>query len=86
MPTRRTRFLTSDSRQCTGNFFIDEDLLRTRGVTDFDQYATDQASRSSRTSSSTENLPAGWGLHSAGFRRRICHIAAAANNRMTACW
>ena len=22
--------LTSDSRQCTGNFFIDEDLLRTR--------------------------------------------------------
>jgi citronellol/citronellal dehydrogenase len=33
--------LTSDSRQCTGNFFIDEDLLRTRGVTDFDQYATE---------------------------------------------
>jgi citronellol/citronellal dehydrogenase len=31
--------LTSDSRSCTGNFFIDEDLLRSRGVTDFDQYA-----------------------------------------------
>ncbi|HVU86213.1 MAG TPA: NAD(P)-dependent oxidoreductase [Pirellulales bacterium] len=33
--------LTSDSRKCTGNFFIDEDLLRARGVTDFDQYATE---------------------------------------------
>jgi citronellol/citronellal dehydrogenase len=31
--------LTSDSRACTGNFFIDEDLLRSRGVTDFEQYA-----------------------------------------------
>ncbi len=31
--------LTSDSRQTTGNFFIDEDLLRTRGVSDFSQYA-----------------------------------------------
>ncbi|MBL9104571.1 MAG: NAD(P)-dependent oxidoreductase [Myxococcales bacterium] len=31
--------LTSDSRSCTGNFFIDEDLLRTRGVTDFEGYA-----------------------------------------------
>jgi citronellol/citronellal dehydrogenase len=31
--------LTSDSRQTTGNFFIDEDLLRTRGVSDFEQYA-----------------------------------------------
>jgi citronellol/citronellal dehydrogenase len=26
------------SRECTGNFFIDEDLLRQEGVTDFDQY------------------------------------------------
>lgn len=31
--------LTSDSRKVTGNFFIDEDLLRERGVTDFKQYA-----------------------------------------------
>jgi len=27
------------SRECTGNFFIDEDYLRTKGVTDFDKYA-----------------------------------------------
>lgn len=31
--------LTSDSRKVTGNFFIDEFLLRERGVTDFKQYA-----------------------------------------------
>jgi hypothetical protein len=31
--------LTQDSRACTGNFFIDETLLRQQGVTDFDQYA-----------------------------------------------
>jgi citronellol/citronellal dehydrogenase len=31
--------LTSDSRTTTGNFFLDEDLLRERGVTDFEQYA-----------------------------------------------
>jgi len=30
---------TSPSRQCTGNFFIDETLLRQRGVTDFNKYA-----------------------------------------------
>jgi citronellol/citronellal dehydrogenase len=34
--------LTSDSRSCTGNFFIDEDLLRSRGVTDLDQYAMEK--------------------------------------------
>jgi citronellol/citronellal dehydrogenase len=33
---------TSDSRTCTGNFFIDEELLRSRGVTDFDQYAMEK--------------------------------------------
>jgi citronellol/citronellal dehydrogenase len=32
--------LTSPSRECTGNFFIDEDLLRAHGVTDFAQYQT----------------------------------------------
>lgn len=31
--------LTSNSRQVTGNFFIDEVLLRERGVTNFRQYA-----------------------------------------------
>ena len=33
--------LTSDSRQTTGNFFIDEDILRTTGVTDFTRYKID---------------------------------------------
>jgi citronellol/citronellal dehydrogenase len=31
--------LTRPSTECTGNFFIDEVLLRDAGVTDFDQYA-----------------------------------------------
>lgn len=31
--------LNRNSRQCTGNFFIDELLLREQGVTDFDRYA-----------------------------------------------
>lgn len=30
--------LTKDSRQCTGNFFVDENVLRGEGITDFDQY------------------------------------------------
>jgi citronellol/citronellal dehydrogenase len=30
--------LTRDSRACTGNFFIDEDVLRAEGVTDFSGY------------------------------------------------
>jgi citronellol/citronellal dehydrogenase len=30
--------LTRGSRSCTGNFFIDEDVLREEGVTDFSQY------------------------------------------------
>jgi citronellol/citronellal dehydrogenase len=29
------------AKQCTGNFFIDEDLLRAEGVTDFTRYAVD---------------------------------------------
>lgn len=33
--------LTRPSAECTGNFFIDEVLLRDAGVTDFDQYAID---------------------------------------------
>ena len=31
--------LTSPSRETTGNFFLDEDVLRAEGVTDFDRYA-----------------------------------------------
>jgi citronellol/citronellal dehydrogenase len=31
--------LTRDSRSTTGNFFIDEEVLREAGVTDFEQYA-----------------------------------------------
>jgi citronellol/citronellal dehydrogenase len=31
--------LTRNSRECTGNFFVDEDLLRTTGITDFEPYA-----------------------------------------------
>ena len=31
--------LLRDSRICTGNFFIDDDVLREEGVVDFDQYA-----------------------------------------------
>ncbi|BBM70517.1 SDR family oxidoreductase [Rhodothermus marinus] len=33
--------LTQPSRRCTGNFFIDEDVLRQVGVTDFTPYAVD---------------------------------------------
>jgi len=29
---------TSNSRQCTGNFFLDEEVLRLNGVTNFDKY------------------------------------------------
>jgi citronellol/citronellal dehydrogenase len=31
--------LTRSSRECTGNFFVDEEVLRQAGVTDFDKYA-----------------------------------------------
>jgi citronellol/citronellal dehydrogenase len=31
--------LTRDSRQCTGNFFVDTDVLKEEGVTNFDKYA-----------------------------------------------
>ena len=33
--------LTQDSRGCSGNYFIDEAVLRNAGVTDFDVYAND---------------------------------------------
>ncbi len=31
--------LTRNSKECTGNFFIDDDVLKEEGVTDLDQYA-----------------------------------------------
>ncbi len=31
--------LTRDSKQCTANFFIDEDVLKETGISDFDPYA-----------------------------------------------
>ena len=31
--------LTCDSRECSGNFFVDEEVLRAAGVEDFGQYA-----------------------------------------------
>ena len=31
--------LTRDSRSCTGNFFIDDDVLKSAGIADLDQYA-----------------------------------------------
>jgi citronellol/citronellal dehydrogenase len=34
-----------DSRACTANFFIDEDVLREAGVTDFSRYAVDASVR-----------------------------------------
>jgi citronellol/citronellal dehydrogenase len=36
--------LTRDSRCCTGNFYIDEDVLREAGVTDFERYAVQPGS------------------------------------------
>ncbi|MCB9679715.1 MAG: NAD(P)-dependent oxidoreductase [Alphaproteobacteria bacterium] len=37
--------LTSDAREVTGNSFLDEDLLRTRGVTDFGRYSVVEGSK-----------------------------------------
>jgi len=31
--------LTRDSRKCTGNFYLDEDILAEEGVTDLEKYA-----------------------------------------------
>ena len=37
--------LTQDAKNCTGNFFIDETILRQHGVTDFAHYAVDPSKR-----------------------------------------
>lgn len=36
--------LTRPARDCTGNFFVDEDVLRQSGVVDFDPYAVEPGS------------------------------------------
>lgn len=36
--------LVRDSRECSGNFFIDEEILKEEGVTDFSPYAVDPES------------------------------------------
>ncbi|MFP6750250.1 MAG: SDR family NAD(P)-dependent oxidoreductase, partial [Pirellulaceae bacterium] len=33
--------LVRDSRECSGNFFVDDEVLRDEGVTDLDHYAVD---------------------------------------------
>jgi hypothetical protein len=43
-----------DSRTATGNFYIDEAVLREEGVTDFDRYPVTPGGGSIRTCSSTE--------------------------------
>lgn len=37
--------VTQSSRVCTGNFFLDEDILRQSGITDFARYCNDPAAR-----------------------------------------
>jgi citronellol/citronellal dehydrogenase len=37
--------LTRDARQCTGNFFIDDEVLASAGVQDLDRYAVTPGNR-----------------------------------------
>jgi len=37
--------LSQQSATCTGNFFIDEDVLKKEGITDFEKYAVDPAQK-----------------------------------------
>ncbi|MGB0929835.1 MAG: SDR family oxidoreductase [Chitinophagales bacterium] len=37
--------LQRNSRECTGNFFIDEEVLKAEGVTDFSKYAVDPSQK-----------------------------------------
>jgi len=53
--------LTSDARANTGNFYIDEDVLRKSGVTNFDHYAmTPGVPRSKPTDAPRGPRPAGY--------------------------
>jgi NAD(P)-dependent dehydrogenase (short-subunit alcohol dehydrogenase family) len=40
--------LTSKSRKCTGNFFIDDEVLASSGVRDFEQYRIDPSIKESQ--------------------------------------
>lgn len=46
--------LTKNSRQCTGNFFVDEEVLRNEGVKDFAPYAV-APGKASRTTEIKKN-------------------------------
>ena len=37
--------LSKNSKECSGNFFIDEDVLRSEGETDFEKYAVKSGSK-----------------------------------------
>ena len=37
--------LTRDAKSCTGNFFIDEEVMREAGVTDLDKYAVEPGAK-----------------------------------------
>ena len=37
--------LSKNSKECTGNFFIDEDILKDEGETNFDKYAVKPGSK-----------------------------------------
>ena len=38
-PISKNSILTRTSRECSGNFFIDEEVLREAGVQDLERYA-----------------------------------------------
>ena len=37
--------LSKNSKECSGNFFIDEEVLRNEGETDFEKYAVKSGSK-----------------------------------------
>jgi hypothetical protein len=47
--------LTRNAREATGNFYIDDEVLASAGVTDLSRYALKPARRSWLTFSSTSN-------------------------------
>ena len=49
--------LTRPSRECTGNFFLAEDVLVEEGVTSFDDYAAAPGAEPAPTSTSTRSTP-----------------------------
>ena len=54
--------LKRDSSSCTGNFFLDQDVLEEEGVTDFDQYAIDPEAKLDQTFLSMTILKIGFRL------------------------